>query len=123
MNISITNPFLANDLLRALGPRVGPQLFPRLELVNLRVATEIVRLGDAIEHVYFPVDCLLSVVSQLSDGKTVESTMVGANGMAPIDSLLNIRQATSTLVVQIGGRALRIHAELFEKQLDSRLRE
>jgi len=123
MNISQVNLFLANDLLSTLGPEVGSQLFPSLELVNLQVGHEIAMPGDALEHVYFPIDCLLSVVSQVSDGKTVEATMVGANGLAPIDSLLGIRQATSALVVQISGRALRIPIKLFEDHLDARLRE
>jgi len=123
MNISQVNPYLANDLLRTLGPEVGSQLFPKLELVTLKVGDEIFRPGDALEHVYFPVDCLLSVVSQVSDGKTVEATMVGINGLAPIDILVGIKQATSTLVVQISGRALRVPTKLFEEQLNPRLRE
>jgi len=123
MNTSVTNPFLANDLLRTLGPEFGQQLFPKLELVTLKVGDQVTGIGDALEFVYFPVDCLLSVVSQVADGKTVEATMVGVNGLAPVDLLVGIKQATSTLVVQISGRALRIPAKLFEEHLDARLRE
>ena len=95
-------------------------LLPAAELDTLRRHAEVVKLrhGDhaivpdePIRDVYFPLTCLLSLVTTMEDGATVESGTIGREGMSGIPVILNAGQTTMPTFCQIPGESVRLRAE------------
>ncbi len=104
-----------NELLAAL-PRVTYlRLLPQLESVHLPLGAGLYNSGESIEHVYFPEDALVSLVTHMGDGSTVEVGLIGRDGMVGIPVLLGDDIAFEAAVVQIAGRALRMPAPAFKE--------
>jgi CRP-like cAMP-binding protein len=103
-----------NRLLAMLSQAEREQLGPELELVELELRQMLYEEGQPIEHVYFPISGVLSLVSQMEDGRAVEVATIGNEGMAGLPVFL---QATLTSAhmsfAQIPGQALRMTAGRF----------
>lgn len=98
-----TNPL--NSLLRDLPPTEARALAARFELVQLSLHDEIYAARVDIAAVYFPETAMISLVTQMQDGTTVEMGVVGRFGMAGLPVLLGARAASSDAFVQIKGTA------------------
>lgn len=97
-----------NRLLDALPYGEYERLLPYLESVRLNLNEVIYESGQPLKYVYFPVSALVSVLSILEDGTTVEVWMVGSSGMVGVASLLGAKCASHWTVVQVAGEALRM---------------
>jgi CRP-like cAMP-binding protein len=108
-----------NELLAALPRAAYLRLIPHLESVSLALGASLYNSGESIEHVYFPEDALISLVTHMRDGETVEVGLIGRDGMVGIPVLLGDDIAFEAAVVQIAGSALRMPSATF-KQLIKR---
>ncbi len=101
---------VANHLLAAL-PREHYGLlsgsFGRLTLKSGEVLHEP---GVRIEHVYFPIDCAVALLTVAEGGCALEVGLVGYEGMIGISVALGAEHASVRSVVQAGGTALRMKA-------------
>jgi CRP-like cAMP-binding protein len=95
-------------------------LLPAAELDTLRRHAEVVSLrhsdcaivpDEPISQVYFPVSCLLSMVTTMADGASVESGTIGREGMSGIPVVLNAGQTTMPTFCQIPGDSIRVRTE------------
>lgn len=57
----------ANSLLAVLPRKAYQLMLPRLEPVTLTFADVLYRPREAIQHVYFPIDCLVSLLTLVED--------------------------------------------------------
>jgi CRP-like cAMP-binding protein len=113
---SDTNGRLAeNRLLALLPPPELDNLGRHAEILSLRHGEHAIVPDEPIRDVYFPLTCLLSMVSTMEDGSTVESGSIGREGMSGIPVLLNAGQTTMPTFVQIPGDAARIRAEVLRE--------
>lgn len=64
--------------------------------------------GEPIEHVYFPEQGMVSLVTPLEDGAMIEIGVIGREGMVGVPILLGATMAPSEAMAQIAGSALRI---------------
>lgn len=96
-------------------------LLPGAELENIRRHCEVVSLRHGfcaitpdvpIRDIYFPLNCLLSLVTTMEDGESIESGSIGREGMSGIPVILNAGQTTMPTFVQIPGEAVRVKAEV-----------
>jgi len=71
----------ANHLLWALGGDELERLFPDLEPVNLSLGRVLYESGDVLRYVYFPVDCIVSLLQVQADGATAEIAIVQSAGI------------------------------------------
>jgi CRP-like cAMP-binding protein len=103
----------ANSLLAAL-PRKGYELLrPRLEPVELQFGDLLYHPREAIQHVYFPVDCMVSLLT-LADGHlALEVGLVGHEGMLGIPLVLGVMDSPVRALVQGAGMALRMKSAPF----------
>ena len=70
---------------------------------------------EAIEHVYFLSDALVSIVSMNSEGSTMEIGLIGYEGMVGVPAILG-GVTPYRAVVQMGGNAYRIRGQkLYEE--------
>lgn len=109
-----------NELLAALPRGAYLRLLPQLEYVSLPLGTGLYRSGESIEHVYFPGDALVSLVTHMRDGATVEVGLIGRDGMVGIPVLLGDDIAFEAAVVQIAGDALRMPSAAFKEVIKAR---
>ncbi|HZG52069.1 MAG TPA: Crp/Fnr family transcriptional regulator [Pyrinomonadaceae bacterium] len=104
-------PFIeANRLLAHLPGEELELLRPHLERVQLAHGDRIIEPHVPIKDIYFPLDCLLSMVTTMEDGATVECGSIGREGMAGTPVLLDAAETTMPTFVQIPGVAVRIKA-------------
>jgi CRP-like cAMP-binding protein len=103
----------ANSLL-ALLPRKAYQLMlPRLEPVTLTFADVLYRPREAIQHVYFPIDCLVSLLTLVEGHLALEVGLVGHEGMLGIPLALGVKDSPVRALVQGSGTALRMKSAHF----------
>lgn len=104
----------SNNLLAALPRKAYQILLPRLEPVTLKFGDVLYRPGEAIQHVYFPVDCLVSLLT-LADGHlALEVGMVGREGMVGVPLALGVRESPVRVLVQGSGTAMRMKSAHFQ---------
>jgi len=97
-----------NHLLGALPSEVLRRLFPYLEYVDLPLGEVLFESGDALLHVYFPVDCIVSLLYVLADGSSAEIAIVGNDGLIGIGLFMGGETSHDRAIVQSAGRAYRI---------------
>lgn len=103
---------IKNRILAALPPDEYEKLSPHFEHVQLPRGQVIIEHGEPIREVYFPNDALISLVTQLSDGSTVEAGVAGREGMAGLPVVLGADSTPMQSVVQIPGTAIKIKARV-----------
>lgn len=81
MSISNSSPIPENHLLAALPAQEYQRLLPYLEFVPLSVEQVLYEANETIEYVYFPHQAIVSLVSTMEDGSTLEIGLVGNDGM------------------------------------------
>jgi len=108
---------IKNMILASLPSKDYGRLLPDLESIPLVPGEILYKSGDAIEHVYFPGDGLVSLVTHMNNGTTVEVGIIGRDGMVGIPVLLGDDIAFEEAVVQIEGGAMRMRSEVFKDGL------
>lgn len=83
--------------------------------VDLEAQQTLYAPGDEIAHAYFPVDCVITSVATMNDGSTVETAMVGREGVAGISAALGGFSAREWTHALLGGEALRVEASLLRE--------
>ena len=103
---------LKNRLLNALPTDEFAQLSPHLSLVELERGRLLYDPGDRIETVYFPHDCVISLMTLMGNGAAIESAAVGREGAVGLMAAVAPRVSLSRVIVQTPGVASRIGANL-----------
>lgn len=78
----------ANNLLAALPPDDYERLVPHLKLVTLSNRQVLYEAGEPIAQVYFPNKAVVSIITTMEDGSTVEAGLVSNEGMVGIPVIL-----------------------------------
>ncbi len=107
--------FAKNGFLRALSPSDRRLLEPYASLVMLDQGTQLQEQHERIDHVYFPLQGIISLLAVMQNGIAVESAMIGAWSASGIAVGLGRPCAASRATVKAPGAALRISATLFQK--------
>jgi CRP-like cAMP-binding protein len=101
-----------NRLLAHLPETEFDLLRPHMAQVQLPLHSIIIEPHVPIRDMYFPLNALLSMVTVMEDGSTVECGSIGREGMSGIPVLLDAVETTMQTIVQIAGEAIRIKAEI-----------
>lgn len=101
------NP-LKNRLLLALPPDELSLLSPHLLPVELERGRLLYDPGDRIDTIYFPHDCVISLMTLMENGSTIESAAIGREGaLGPMAGIV-ARQSLTRALVQSPGLASRL---------------
>ncbi len=106
-----------NALLAALPGTVSRGLIARCEPVDLQFGAALCVPGDRIRHVYFPIDGFISLISSLDGRPRLEVGLVGSEGMLGASLVLGLDFTQLRAIVQGSGRALRMSAPQFSREL------
>jgi CRP-like cAMP-binding protein len=71
------------------------------------------RVGEPIEHVYFPTGGLISMMAVIGEGQRIEVAMIGREGGVGLLAGVGDPIAKSLFLVQVPGEALSVAAEEF----------
>jgi CRP-like cAMP-binding protein len=110
---------MENRLLAALPREELEELCHHFERVALAHGQNIIVPDEPIRDVYFPLNCLLSLVTTMSDGGTVESGSIGREGMSGIPVMLDASRTPMPTFVQVAGEAIRMRADVLKRIYDS----
>jgi len=108
---------LLNFFLSALSPEDLAALSPGLTEIVLSPGEVVFEPGAQPKSIYFPGGACISVVTIMSDGRTVENATVGRETAAGLMEAITDRPATSRAFAQIGGGAMRLSAPLFRARM------
>lgn len=110
---------MENRILAALPGEELERLRPHLERVRLARGQPVIVPEKPIRDFYFPLTCLLSLVTTMIDGASVESGTIGREGLSGVPVLLDARQTTMPTFVQVPGEAFRVRADVVKAAYDS----
>jgi CRP-like cAMP-binding protein len=108
-------------VLAAIPTKDYRRLRAQLEPVTLTFGQILYEPGKAIRWVYFPIDCLISLLTAVDKRRTLEVGMVGNEGMAGMPFILGIGVSGVRALVQGGGKALRMSSAHFRLEFDRNL--
>jgi CRP-like cAMP-binding protein len=103
-----------NRLLAALRAGEISLLVPDLREMTLTMGDVLQEPGEPVTQICFPGSGMVSLLTVMEDGSSVETALVGREGAAGIMAALGSRRATSRWLVQHCGIALCIDAEKFQ---------
>ena len=106
----------ANRILAAL-PKNSREWMQTLEPVTLQPGMVLYEADEAIEHVYFLNNALVSIISMNAEGASVEIGLVGNEGMVGISVFLGASTATMRAVSLIPDDARRMTVRAFRRAL------
>lgn len=105
-----TSEMLKNHLLAALSETTRKRIFPKLKRVELRLGEVIYESSQTIDYVYFPVNCIISLLYVTLNGASAEISVVGREGMAGVAVIMGVESTPNQFVVQSSGIAYQMLA-------------
>jgi len=100
-----------NHLLAALAPEERERIFPHLQLVDMPLGKVLYESGDTLRWVYFPADCIVSLLYVLIDGASAELSVVGNEGLIGIALFMGGETTPNRAIVQSSGHAYRLSGQ------------
>lgn len=103
-----------NSILNAL-PSSEQEIVRRyLEPVDLHRKQSLGEIGRTIEHVYFPTQGVISVLTYFADGSSVETAAIGNEGFVGVGVFLGTPIMRDQAFVQVEGAGYRMAAKDLE---------
>lgn len=113
-----TQDRIANNLLAALPRKDYLALLDGLDPVTLTYGSILYEPGGPVSHVFFPVDCLVSLLTTVEGRQAMEVGLVGREGMVGISLALGMEVACVRALVQGTGTAMRMSAARFHQAFE-----
>jgi CRP-like cAMP-binding protein len=107
-----------NHLLAALPPQVWSRWAPLLERVDMPLGQVLYESGVALNHVYFPITAIVSLLYVMENGSSAEIAVVGNEGIVGVSLFMGGESTPSRAVVQSAGLGCRLKAPLMKAEFD-----
>nr|WP_298413000.1 Crp/Fnr family transcriptional regulator [uncultured Halomonas sp.] len=107
-----------NHILASLPMDVQGRLFPNLELVPMALGKILYESGDEMSHVYFPIDCIVSLLYVMESGASAEISVVGNEGLVGVAVFMGGESTTSRAIVQSSGHAYRLQQQRLKDEFN-----
>jgi len=107
-----------NHILDALPPAERARVFPHLKLVTLPLGSVLYEAGDALRHIYFPTDAIVSLLYVLENGSSAEICVVGNDGVIGVSLFMGGETTTSRAIVQSAGSAYRLSGRRLKQEFE-----
>jgi len=100
-----------NHLLAALSTAERERLYPHLRLVKMPLGKALYEPGDTLRRVFFPVDCIVSLLYVLESGASAEISVVGNEGLIGVALFMGGETTPSRAIVQSAGYGYRLDGQ------------
>ena len=107
-----------NYLLASLPDEACARLFPHFELVEMPLGKVLYESGNRLQHVYFPANCIVSLLYVMEDGASAEIAVVGNEGVIGIALFMGGETTPSRALVQSAGYAYRLKGQLLKDEFN-----
>src|SRR5882672_3088730 len=107
-----------NHLLAALPAVDYERLVSDLERVPLPLGMAVYESGAKMDYVYFPTDCIVSLLYVMKSGASAEIAVVGYEGLVGIALFMGGESTPSRAVVQSAGSAYRLPSKVLKKEFE-----
>jgi CRP-like cAMP-binding protein len=97
-----------NHILDSLPAEERERLFPHLTLVEMPLGMVLYESGEALRHIYFPTDSIVSLLYVMKDGASAEIAIVGNEGAIGVSLFMGGETTPSRAIVQSAGFAYRL---------------
>ncbi|HUI21362.1 MAG TPA: Crp/Fnr family transcriptional regulator [Methylocella sp.] len=97
-----------NRLLRAFDHVSWARTSNVAERIEAKEGSVLCWAGDRIEHVYFPENAILSVLTILADGSAIETANIGREGAFGLFEAMYTHSSFSQCLVQTPGTLMRV---------------
>ncbi len=111
------NPPPRNKILAALPDKEYQRLLPRLTPVSLGLGETLYEVEGSIRHVYFPNSSVVSLVTHMEEGTSVEVGLIGGEGMVGLSVVMGDDVSQNHAVVQIADGAMRLSTSALRAEL------
>lgn len=105
-----------NQLLAALPPSDLERLLPDLEPVPLPLNEVLSEAYSETQYVYFPIDCIVSLLGITESGGSAEISVVGNEGVVGVSLFMGGETTPNQAVVQAGGSAYRLRGRALKAE-------
>jgi CRP-like cAMP-binding protein len=105
-----------NRLLAALPPKDYAQLASGLEPVTITHGEVLCEPGEPMREVYFPGNCLVSLLTLVEGDRALEVGLVGREGMIGASLALGAAKSSVRALVQGTGTAMKMNAKRFLRE-------
>jgi CRP-like cAMP-binding protein len=109
-------PPTENRILNALPNEEYKRLAPYLDFIETKHGQILYQTNQTIDYVYFPDKAMISLVSQMADGGSVEVGVVGFEGIAGLPFVLGVEESPHETMVQIQDGAARMPAHVLREE-------
>ncbi len=107
-----------NQLLAALPAAQLERWRPQLELVKMPLGRVLYESGGTLDHLYFPLDSIISLLYVMANGASAEIGVVGNEGVVGISLFMGGQTTPNRAVTQSGGEAIRLKARLLTEEFN-----
>jgi CRP-like cAMP-binding protein len=107
-----------NLLLSSLPPPQWERWRKHLEVVPLPLAHVMYESGVAMQHVYFPITAIVSLLYVMHDGSSAEIAVVGNEGLVGVSIFMGGESTPSRAVVQSAGIGCRVKAAFLMQEFE-----
>jgi CRP-like cAMP-binding protein len=118
--VSEVHELQKNQLLARLPFEERERIYPHLSSVGMPLGKVLYESGGTMDSVFFPTDCIVSLVYAFNDGSSAEIALVGNEGLVGVSILMGGNTTPSRALVQSAGTAFRISSELLKQEFDLR---
>jgi CRP-like cAMP-binding protein len=108
---------IGNSVLSALPHEAYQRLLAGLERVTLKFGQILHEPGVPIRYVYFPVDCVISLLTMMEGHEPLAVALVGHEGMVGIPLALGIDVSSARALVQEPGTVMRMESAFLREEL------
>jgi CRP-like cAMP-binding protein len=105
-----------NLLLSALPEADYQRLLPHLEPVQLKIGQPMYDTGTAMRHVYFPANCIVSMLYVTRNGASTETAVIGNEGMVGVALLMGGETLQHPTIVKSAGVAYRVRESIIRTE-------
>lgn len=107
----------ANHLLNSLAPAAFERVARKLTRVKLRPKEVVYKPNEPIEHVLFPENTVLCLMTLMANGDTIEAATVGREGASWISASVGAPSMPCETIVVIEGTALKLPVGDLDREL------
>src|SRR5262249_28184735 len=110
-----------NLILAFLPPEEAHRISSKLQSVELNQGQILYEAKMPVDYVYFLDQGMISVVSIMRNGDSIEVGTIGTEGMAGLSIILGVETMPYRHTVQVAGRARRMNAHGLATALEQNL--
>lgn len=109
-----------NSILEKLPKEIFSEIKPYIEEVEMPLSEILYRPHEKIDYIYFPETSVISIVTCLENGETVEAGIIGKEGVAGASIIFADDISPTEATTQLGGVGQRMKISDFKNFFDEK---